>query len=439
MVYLPLRAAFAAALALSPALTSAPLFAQESDGVTSEAAEQTPLEMRADQVVAIVNGELAPDDIFTDGFLRAVPPEQLAAISQQLTGQFGAAIAVESLAPPEGTRASLAIRMERAIAKGGIAIDPSDSDKISELLFQTFEPIDDSADKIEADLAALPGEVTWWFGPLDDLQPPIMARGAGDQMALGSTFKLYVLATLAREVAEGKRSWSDVVQMGEPRSFPSGQMQDWPADTSVTLETLATMMISISDNTATDALIRVLGRDTVYQTLVASGHSEPELNNPFMMTREMFLLKAGPASRLNTYQMVDAAGRTQILGTIEDTPLTLNEVGAAFSGGPIALDVEWFASAADLAALFAYMRETADPRAFEVMAVNPSMPSQVEAKWAYAGYKGGSEPGVLNLTWLLTDADGLDRALVLSWTNTEANLNEDALELIAQRILQLPQ
>lgn len=422
-----------AALALST-----PVIAQDEAPTTMEAAEQTALETRAEQVIGVVNGDIPPGEVFTDGFLAVVPVAQFEAISQQLTSQFGAAVSVESVDPPEGTRAALAIRMERAIARGGLAIDLTDDNRISELLFQSFETLDDSPEKIEAELAALPGKTSWWFGPIDGGEP-VMASDDDPQMALGSTFKLYVLAALAREVAEGKRSWNDTVTLSGSRSFPSGMMQDWPEDAPVTLHTLASLMISISDNTATDELIRVLGRDAVHAAVVDSGHSSPVLNDPFLTTRDMFLLKAGPQARLSAYRSGSASERLQILDAIDEPALPTSRVQAAFSGGPVALDVEWFASASDLASLFRFMRKTGDEGAFGIMAINPSIPKQTLSRWTYAGYKGGSEPGVLNLTWLLTDAEGRDHALVLSWTNEEANLDQTALDLIAQRIIALPQ
>ena len=416
-----------------------PAFAQNPAQEQAQTAEQSALELRADQVVAFLNGEVEAREIFTDGFLAAVPPAQLAAISAQLSSQFGTAQSVETLTTPAGTRSALAIRMERAIARGGIAIDPNDNSRISELLFQTFDAIDDSPAKIEEDLAALPGDVSWWFGPLDRSSPAIIASEWGDQMPLGSTFKLYVLAALAREVAQGQRSWDDVVPLTDARSFPSGMMQDWPQGAPVTLATLASLMISISDNTATDALIMELGRDAVFQTMADSGHSRPALNDPFLTTREMFLLKGGPADRLAAFQAGSAAQQAAILEAIDERPVPMSQIQAAFSGGPIALDVEWFASAEDMASLFRFMRETADPRAFEIMSINTSMSASTREKWDYAGYKGGSEPGVLNLTWLLRGDDNRDRVLFLSWQNEEANLDQSALELIAQRILSLPQ
>ncbi|WP_298333516.1 serine hydrolase [uncultured Erythrobacter sp.] len=416
---------------------SNPTAAQSLEHEVAPAEEQSGLQMRAEQVVALVNGELEPEEVLSESFLAAIPAERFKGIARQLTTQFGAAVAVESLDPSTGHRAVLAIRMERAIAKGAIAIDPSIDQRVSELLFHTFDPVDDSLAKIEADLAALPGKVTWRFGSIDDRLNAITSSGADEQMPIGSTFKLYVLATLACEVATGKRSWSDQVALGPNRSFPSGMLQDWPKDAPLTLHTLASLMISISDNTATDTLIDELGREAIMETLIASGHARPELNDPFLKTREMFLLKAGPPGRLTTYQRNGPDVRHQILDGIENVAVPPREVAAAFSGAPVALDVEWFASVQDLVNLLDYMRRTADPQAFEIMAINPSMPEERRADFHFVGYKGGSEPGVLNLTWMLEDKNGQDYALILSQRDDDVRFDPSALELIAQRLLSL--
>ena len=428
---------FIIALSLAFGFLNSPLSAQANEPSSAQENPRSPLEIRADEVIALINGELEPEDVFTQGFLNVVSAERFKSITQQLTSQFGRAIAVEELAPPYATRASLAIRMDEAIAKGGIAIDPANENRVSELLFQSFDPISDSVANIEADLRALNGEVSWWFGPLGKESTALTSFEPDQPMPIGSTFKLYVLATLAREVSQGKYAWSDTVTLGRNRSFPSGMMQDWPSDAPVTLHTLASLMISISDNTATDTLIDTLGRDAVLQTLIESEHSQPHLNDPFLKTREMFLLKSGPEGRLRTYLGAGADLRRQILDGIEDIAVPVGQVETAFSGPPIALDVEWLASANDIAALMRYMRAVADPEAFEIMAINPSTSKDTEGEWAYVGYKGGSEPGVLNLSWLLEDGDGRDHALILSWRNDDQRFDPTALELIAQRLLSL--
>ncbi|MEO0461836.1 MAG: serine hydrolase [Pseudomonadota bacterium] len=421
------------------ALLASPVAAQTSEPeMPVTQAEQSPtIEQRAEDVVRLLNGQAEASAIFTEGFLAAVPPAQLEGLVKQLTGQFGAAVGVESVTPPTGTRAALAIRMERAIAKGGIAIDPAQGGKISELLFQTFEPIGDSPAKIKADLEALPGDVSAFFGPVDGAADTLSLQPE-EQMPLGSTMKLYVLAALGREIARGKRAWSDIVTL-DAKSFPSGQMQDWPTGAPVTLHTLASLMISVSDNTATDALITLLGREAVLAVLADSGHADPARNAPWMTTRDLFLLKGGNPDRLATYQKAATDVRSQILAGIEAKPVASADIQRAFSGGPIAIDVEWFASARDLAKLVQLMRRQCDPQVFEIMAISPAVPSNIRDKWEYIGYKGGSEPGVLNLTWVLRDAQGGDRLLTLSWANSKSNLNKTRLDLIAQRILSLPQ
>jgi beta-lactamase class A len=402
-------------------------------------AEPSPLEARSLQVVELLNGDARPEEIFTARFRAAVPDAQVTALSASLTAQFGRALEVGLLAPREGARAALEIRFERGIAKGGIALDPADNNRVSELRFTAVEPLPvsgDTPEKIATDLSVLPGSVNAWFGPLGGA--PVLSLAGDTPLALGSTFKLYVLAALAEDVKAGRRKWTDVVPLTE-KSYPSGQLQNWPKGAPVTLHTLASLMISISDNTATDQLIAVLGPQRILKLMKDSGHSNPDANDPFLTTKQLFVLKASDAETIMDWRSGDTA-KQAIIAVVqaanEDPPL--DQINAAFAGGPKALDIEWFASPADLAKLFAHMRKTADPKAFEILAINPSATDAIKASWQYVGYKGGSEPGVLNLTWLLTDKAGRDWVLTLGWNNPAAVVDEGRLEGLAQRILLLP-
>lgn len=403
------------------------------------AATRTALETRADQVVALLNASVEPADIFTDGFRAAVADDQIRTLSASFTAQFGRAVEVALLNPRDGTRAALEIRFERGLAKGGLAISPSEDNRINELRFTSIDAVavaGDTPAAIAADLAALPGEVNALFAPLGGT--PVISRNADTRLALGSTFKLYVLAALAEDVKAGRRKWSDIVVLTE-KSFPSGQLQNWPEGSPVTLHTLASLMISISDNTATDQLIAVLGKQRILKLMKDSGHSDPGANDPFLTTRELFLLKASDDETIARWR---AAGPDDSVFLVSDNiggpDAELARINAAFANGPKAIDIEWFASPADLAKLLAYMRKTADPKVFDIMAINPSATDAIKANWVYIGYKGGSEPGVLNLTWLLTDKQGRDWVLTLGWNNAAAVVDEGKLEGIAQRILLLP-
>ncbi|MEE4200619.1 serine hydrolase [Erythrobacter sp.] len=424
--------------ALAPLGFAVPADAQDGEPMVQEPAEQYALEMRARQVVDLVNGDIEPEAIFTDSFLASVPPAQFKAISQQLTSQFGAALAVESLDVPGGIRSGLALRMERAIARGGITIDPEDENRVSGLLFQTFDPIGDSPEKIAADLAALPGTSNALLARLGDLDNPVFAHNPETQLALGSTFKLYVLSALTGAIESGRLAWDTVVPL-DRKSLPSGQMQDWPDNSPITLHTLAVMMVSISDNTATDQLIGVLTREGVEAELIASGNADPSRTIPLLTTRELFGFRGVSEAFLARYRAADDEAQRAILEALTEDDVSQEQVEQTFaSETPGAIDIEWFASPRDLAGLLTRISAYESDTALGVMAVRPSLPDSALAQWDYAGFKGGSEPGVLNLTWLLRDEAGEDWILTAGWNNPESKVETATLEAIAQRILALP-
>ncbi len=428
-----------AATALA-AMLGVPASAQDAPGQSPASVSQdaeTPLDERAHDLVRLLNDEADPEALFASNFLAAIPVSQIKAITRQLTGQYGPAIAVETIEARSETAALVTIRMERGLAAFSLSLDPNQANRINGLRVEGVTPTGDSLDQISEALGALPGEVSAYFGPLTE-EEAVLAINPAQQNPLGSTMKLYVLAQLGREVAAGERDWSDVVQL-DRKSFPSGKMQDWPEGAPVTLHTLASMMISISDNTATDALIRLLGEEALASILEATGHSAPQLNAPWLTTREFFLLKAGEPAQRDAYIAGPEAARARILAGLEDNPASARQVGDAFSGPPVALDIEYFASARDLASLLRFMRAECDPEVFAIMAINPGIPREALSNWDYVGYKGGSEPGVLNVTWLLRDKAGEDHMLSLNWVNREESVAYSELEAIALRILSLPQ
>ena len=84
---------------------------------------------------------------------------------------------------------------------------------------------------------------------------------------------------------------------------------------------------------------------------------------------------------------------------------------------PIAIDrLEWFASAADLCQLMAWFDKQRDSAALDILAINPGVHPAAD-RFDYVGYKGGSESGVLNMTWLLHSKSGHRYALSASWND----------------------
>ena len=109
---------------------------------------------------------------------------------------------------------------------------------------------------------------------------------------VGSTAKLYVLGAVATAILDGDLTWDQPVPIrDELKSHPSGTFHELPAGTERTVLEHATAMISQSDNTATDHLVDLVGREAVEAAMVEMGHAAPERNQPFLTTREMFLMK----------------------------------------------------------------------------------------------------------------------------------------------------
>lgn len=412
--------------------------AQPMNDSASPQETPTALERRAQDVLSVLNGEADGEEVFAPVFLNAVPMEQIDLIARQFNDQYGRALEVVELSPRTGNVSLVTIRLERAVGQVNLSVEGAGENRINGLQLLEFTPTNDTIEAIAAELDALEGEVSAYFGPLDG-SAPTLSLNADAQMPLGSAMKLYVLGALGEEIAQGERAWDDVIAL-DTKSFPSGQMQNWPEGSPVTLHTLASLMISISDNTATDQLIRSLGRDRIAAFMQSTGHSEPAPNTPWMTTRELFLIKGGAEDQLNTYAQGTADQREAILARLEDNPATLAEINANLASGPVAIEsVEWFANASDLAGLFTRMRQTNDPEVFRILGINPALSPSVTEGWSYVGFKGGSETGVLNMTWLLADKQGQERMLTLSWANREKPVETQTLLLIAQRIVSLAQ
>ena len=185
---------------------------------------------------------------FTDGMLEAVPLSKLDPIIRQLTSSLGALQRIESTDKPHRFV---------AVFDGGTLRVAASVDSQGRFEGLLFKPGSSSAsfDELKAELAKLPGRVGAII--ITDGADKL-ALAADEPLAVGSAFKLAVLAAV-REHSAAKNKWSKVVELPEQaKSLPSGMLHNWPTTSPLTVQTLASLMISISDNTATDALIQMM-------------------------------------------------------------------------------------------------------------------------------------------------------------------------------------
>ncbi len=101
-----------------------------------------------------------------------------------------------------------------------------------------------------------------------DSDEDLLKINSDEGLAIGSEFKLYILKSLAEDISAGLKKWNDKIQIQENlKSLPSGILQDAPIGSELSLIETAGLMISRSDNTATDHLHALLGHEKIESSI----------------------------------------------------------------------------------------------------------------------------------------------------------------------------
>jgi beta-lactamase class A len=335
-------------------------------------------------------------DWFTAEFLAALPIGQIQAIITQLKQELGAFKSVT----PDGEGFVL------QFSQGSISaqISLTAEGKVAGLFFggpqRNFASLADAIGQFKA----LPGTVSLLVMEGKTIRASLNPTTA---LGVGSAFKLAVLDVLQSQIAAKKLTWETIVPLQSKfKSLPSGRLQTWPDGSVLTVQSLAAMMIAESDNTATDHLIQLVGRETI--------EAIAPRNKPFLMTREMFQLKAkGNQALLARYRAGTLVEKRSMLQSLAQQPLP----GVAeFEGAqPNALDVEWLFEPGELCGLIDRVKE------LPLMSINPGIARAKD--WRRVVFKGGSEPGVLNLTTGVEGTDGKWYCVAATW-NADRVLDE---------------
>ncbi len=262
---------------------------------------------------------------------------------------------------------------------------------------------------------------------------PVHALDAGTARPIGSAFKLYVLGALAQAVRAGTASWDEPLAVrDEWKADPGGAVGPLPAGTVLPLREYAAHMMFYSDNSATDHLIHRLGRRAVEAQQYRFGMRNPRANQPFLLARELFQLKAiDYPTHAAAYTALDTAGRRSYLRTVvEQLPLP-----TAIWSQPRDLDtIEWFASPLDVCRAFAGLRGQRQAPAADAMSLQGTTElGLATVDWPTGWSKGGSEPGVLTRNYLARTAGGrtLVVSLMLSDSQGGVNTSDRVAEILA--------
>lgn len=285
---------------------------------------------------------------------------------------------------------------------------------IEQLLFQPgYDHVAATSwEELDTAVAALPADTTLVVTDVSDPAAPQETFSVGDDGAfpVGSVFKLYVLGAVTDAVAAGTMAWEDTLTVTDDlKSLPSGELQDAPAGTEVTVREAATQMIAISDNTATDMLIDAVGRETVEAQLAVMGHHDPALNTPLLTTRDLFVLGWGDGgANREAWATGDEAARRAILEALPAGPPAVDPL--TITAAVWQDDLDWFATPQDLVTAHLALQEKAETPAgeplTEILGTNPGFGSEVAQTFDEVAFKGGSSMGVLALTFFVSGPEG---------------------------------
>jgi hypothetical protein len=417
--------------------TTTPLTTTQPPTTTSPEAPGTDVQAGIDWFLSILNGEELTeaeyDSRFTEEFRQQVPYEEG---FQPVLDQFRP-LGPYTVAERTGEEMQGEAIIESADGDRFRVVAELDEDSMfSTLLIQPAEQpsLDDPPATVEEGFQRLAtmGVFRGVAAEVVDGECVRVEVSAADEPApLGSVFKLYVLAAIGDAVTRGELAWDDeIVIRDELKSVPTGVLQDRPDGESVTVLEAAELMISISDNTATDHLIDLLGRETVESALSDYGNTTPELNTPLLDTREFTALKVGPASGLAVQWLDgDEQARRGILAQISE--ITPSDLPIQEWVEPIDPDrLEWFASPDDLCTLAIHLLDLAAsvPEISEILAANPGIPAD-PGTWDRIWFKGGSEPGLL-AAWFVTSSEGRTFLTAGSVVNPDSAIDTDEAILL---------
>jgi len=174
-------------------------------------------------------------DLSDESFLAQVPVQQLVLILKQYKSVLGDLIEVS------GTSGNYTLIFSRGTAPSQIYLN--DEGKIIGLWFGQWNlsPTDDDLSGLLEEFKALEGKVS--VAVIRNNEEEVFLYNAEERLAVGSSFKLYVLKAVYEAVEKGELDFDTVVLLKKKdRSIPSGILQDWPAGTPVTVKTLTNLI-----------------------------------------------------------------------------------------------------------------------------------------------------------------------------------------------------
>jgi len=137
--------------------------------------------------------------------------------------------------------------------------------------------------RLETYLESLPDSLLVSYQIQDKSGKIFSSQKANKQIPSASIIKIPILIELMRQVEAGRLALEQEIMMQEEDVVSgAGELQFQPVGTSYTLEYLAREMIRISDNIATNLIIKEVGMTSIQDWLDKNGYKITQLNRMMM-------------------------------------------------------------------------------------------------------------------------------------------------------------
>ena len=276
----------------------------------------------------------------------------------------------------------------------------------------------------------------------------ITARQAETPRTIASIFKVWVLGALGQALEEATLAPDATIAL-DPEQFALGAtLNNNAPGTLISLSDMATLMIGISDNTATDHIHNLLPQSLLDSIVDTYGHSTPALMQPLLSISQQFsLFFSFPLDVATDYVNGTESFQSQFL--VDEIEPIGSVLGGDFFNNSLLVDGAWMASPIDICNAYARLRTSApvDSPQFEIidraMSASVAQPN-VRGAWDRAWFKGGSLVGsnsemrVLTKAWFLESAER-GRFFVAALANNPVSGSIDQFEVqsLTGRILEL--
>ncbi len=266
------------------------------------------------------------------------------------------------------------------------------------------------ADTIAPGAAVYVAEVT------DDGRCVPVAERGGERVVPLASPALFVLRAVRDAVAAGTLAWDTALD-----------------DSGDTVFAALERALAQGDALALDAVSATLGREALDTAAAAVAPAAAPHNAPVLTQLERLVLKSVRDGELGAdWGTLDEPARRERLDAI--TPAEIGAI-APWPTPRHADTVGWFASPREVCAQLAAL-QTGDADAEVTRYLLSARPGIAidPARWSWAGYVGGAEPGALWLSWLLEDHARQRHFVSLSFVSAQALDEASAVAVVAMAV-----